>query len=87
MVSVNTYTSSRICVGTAALLGLIALAGCGISSIRCEIETDEELLQRVLKETRDEQIPISGQIALPAQRPLENNPSLTEELAWRTEAK
>lgn len=34
----------------AALAVLIAaLAGCGISSIKCEIETDDELLNRVLE--------------------------------------
>ncbi len=33
----------------------IALGGCGISAIKCYIETDEELLNRVLKENQNGQ--------------------------------
>jgi hypothetical protein len=29
---------------------LLSVSACGISSFRCEIETDEELLNRVIKE-------------------------------------
>ncbi len=29
------------------------ISGCGISSFRCSVETDEELLKRVIMEVRD----------------------------------
>lgn len=38
------------------LLGLLLVGGCGISSIHCEIETNEELLRRVVNDIIEERL-------------------------------